>query len=348
MMPLKLVQVAFFACLSVMVTAEGQECMTDDCKEQGDNMLQASEQALRRQALLQESDFERNTQGPGTCGVKGTDETPWTPPKPGKFGAKIVNGQTATECEWPWQASLRQRQWGSYYAFCGGTLIHQKWVLTAAHCISADLTPNDLTVVLGDFDVSTIGSNEKQMSVKAIIKHPSYNSDTMSHDFALIELMEAAPLDGKCIGVACLPSAPIQNGQECYITGWGTLKSDGDTPDFLQEAQVETLDNKACDKKNGGSILDNMLCAQGRNKYNKVTDACQGDSGGPLVCADPDGKYSVHGATSWGIGCANEARPGVWARTTSVLEWIRGTMDGGPPPPAPVPYAAFASSIVSD
>lgn len=341
-MLLKLVQVAFFACLSVMVTAEGQECMTDECKEHGNSMLQASEQALRRQALLQESDFERNTHGPRTCGAKGRDETPWTAPK-GNWGAKIVNGQRATECEWPWQASLRQGD----FPFCGGTLIHRNWVFTAAHCVPG-MKPDALNVVLGDFDVSTKGTNEKSMSVKKIISHPSYNDQTMSHDFALIELNDAAPL-GTCIGVACLPSTPIQRDQECYITGWGTLTSGGGTPDFLQEAQVKTLDNGDCDSKNGaGSILDNMLCAQGRNKDGEVTDGCQGDSGGPLVCADSDGKYSVHGATSWGFGCAVENKPGVWARTTSVLEWIRGEMGGGPPAPAPAPYAAFASSIVRD
>jgi len=336
-----LVQVAFFACLSVMVTAEGQECMTDECKEQGNSMLQASEQALRRQALLQESDLERNIQEPGTCGAKGPDDTPWTASPKGRWGAKIVNGQRATKCEWKWQASLRQGN----FAFCGGTLIDRKWVLSAAHCVPG-LKPNALTVVLGDFDKSTTGNDEQEMTVKKIISHPKYNSDTMSHDFALIELNEKVTL-GSCVGVACLPSTPIQKDQVCYITGWGTLSSGGDTPDVLQEAQVKTLDNDDCNSKNGG-ILDNMLCAQGRNKDGEVTDACQGDSGGPLVCADVDGTYSVHGATSWGFGCADANKPGVWARTTSVLDWIRHEMEGGPPAPAPTPYASFASSIVRD
>ena len=72
-----------------------------------------------------------------------------------------------------------------------------------------------------------------------------------------------------------------------------------------------------------------MLCAQGSTSSG-ATDACQGDSGGPLVCAEADGSYVLHGATSWGYGCAQEAYPGVWSRVHVVLGWIDEVMTSVP------------------
>jgi len=264
------------------------------------------------------------TPAPATCGAKGLDDTIWNNDlgllsrDPPIFKPRIVNGQAATECEWKWQAALRGNDGGT---FCGGALIHPNWVMSAAHCVPG-VTPSDLKIVLGDLDKNNVGSKESSHSVSRIIAHPSYNPDTMENDFALIELSQAAPMTD-CIGTVCLPQDAIGADQECWITGWGTVQSGGHQPRFLQEAKVQTLSNSDCQVKYSGAVISaEMLCAQGRRSNGDIVDGCQGDSGGPLVCSGANGGYSLHGATSWGYGCANVNYPGIWARITSVLEWV--------------------------
>ena len=84
---------------------------------------------------------------------------------------------------------------------------------------------------------------------------------------------------------------------------------------------VFTLSNEQCNVGYAGQITSDMLCAQGTSSGG-IVDACQGDSGGPLVCAGADGRYVLHGATSWGYGCAAAQYPGVWARISQVLPWV--------------------------
>ena len=144
----------------------------------------------------------------------------------------------------------------------------------------------------------------------------------MENDIAMIELVDAVPLN-ECIGLVCLPNEDVADDDECFITGWGALYSDGPSPDILQEAKVNIVSNSDCDADYGvGAIADDMLCAQGVNSAGEATDACQGDSGGPLVCVSGGASYVLHGATSWGYGCADEPYPGVWSRVKSFRDWI--------------------------
>ena len=271
----------------------------------------------------------------GTCGRKGPDSSPW--PAAGDSSVYIVNGQEATECEWRWQASLRR----SGFSFCGGSLIHPRWVMSAAHCVSSGNA--DFTIVLGDKDKNAVGSNEKEIAVTRVIKHPLYGSSGMSYDFALLELAERAP-ENDCIGTVCVPQEEIIE-EDCFITGWGTLAPGGSTPRQLQEAKVQSTTNAACQDAYGASSIDDtMICAQGRNSNNDVTDACQGDSGGPMVF-EKDGAWYLHGATSWGRSCAQAEFPGVWARITKVTDWISQHVPDLPSPP-PAMFLTKAHSLV--
>lgn len=247
-----------------------------------------------------------------TCGQKGKSK-------------KIVNGENADMCEWNWQVGL----WRGDWHFCGGMLISDEWVLTAAHCGRRA----DFDVVAGGYD--KYNENKFQQRKKAVewITHPDWNRRTMHQDLALVKLDSPVEFND-CIGSVCLPTRDVTPGESCWITGWGTLSSGGRTPDILQEVEVDIISNEDCTSKydyEESAIDSSMICAQGKNSKG-TTDACQGDSGGPLVCNGTDGSWAIYGATSWGYGCASPVYPGIWSRVHAELDWINsvtGQATGG-------------------
>lgn len=255
-----------------------------------------------------------------SCGAKG-------------LSAQIVNGDDASECEWKWQVSLKR---GSSF-FCGGMIVDDEWVLTAAHCMGN----TEFEVLAGEHNLRKESGNEQYRNSKEVYVHPLYDRGTTNFDYALVKVDAPFDLTKGCVGKVCLPADEtddVTGGEECYITGWGTLRSGGSQPDILQEAKVTILSNAACRKTgySASQITDVMLCAQGKATNGSITDACQGDSGGPLVC-QTGGTWSIYGATSWGRGCAGANFPGVWARVAKVLPWIDDVMSGNAPPPPPPP-----------
>lgn len=248
-------------------------------------------------------------------------------------GTQIVNGDDASNCEWKWQVGFTSSSSKTAQPWCGGSLVSEEWVLSAAHCAS---TAN-FYVVAGQWNVRSVSGKEQVRAAAQVIQHPSYNQNTMTHDFVMIKV--DAPFSfTDCVGSVCLPTSAVAAGASCWISGWGTLSSGGGQPKIMQEGQVNIISNSDCVNKyayTSSDIDSSMLCAQGK-KDGKIVDACQGDSGGPLVCAS-GGTYTIHGATSWGYGCAGATYPGIWAKVSTVTSWIDDVMDGSyvpPPPPA--------------
>ena len=126
------------------------------------------------------------------------------------------------------------------------------------------------------------------------------------------------------VNLVCLPDAVSEpaDGTKCWITGWGRLSSGGATPDYLQQVQVPVVSRARCDKAYPGKIHDSMICA-GLDQGG--IDSCQGDSGGPMVC-ETGGRFYLHGATSWGYGCASPGKFGVYAKVKNLLKWLRDEM----------------------
>ncbi|XP_006038596.1 anionic trypsin-1-like [Alligator sinensis] len=223
---------------------------------------------------------------------------------------RIVGGHECAPHSQPWQVSLN-----SGYHFCGGSLITDQWVVSAAHCW---YNPNAMQVILGDHNIQVFEHTEYMMRIETIVWHPDYNYQTMDHDIMLIKLAHPVQFDANVQAVA-LPTACAEGGTFCMVSGWGNILSDGVfNPYNLQCADVPLLSTQECENAYPGQITSTMLCA-GFPEGGK--DACQGDSGGPLVCHG-----ELQGIVSWGVGCALAGYPGVYTKVCALLPWIQETI----------------------
>ncbi|XP_008069342.1 transmembrane protease serine 11D [Carlito syrichta] len=227
---------------------------------------------------------------------------------------RIIGGAQAEEGGWPWQVSLQTNN----AHHCGGVLISDVWILTAAHCFRSTSDPRQWTVTFG---ISTTFPTLSKR-VRSIIIHNNYIPATHENDIALVLLGNSVTFT-RNIRRVCLPEATqnIPPGSIAYVTGWGSLEYGGNTVPDLRQAQVRIISNNECNApiSYNGAVLPGMLCAglpQGR------VDACQGDSGGPLVQEDSRRIWYLVGIVSWGDQCGLPVKPGVYTRVTAYRNWI--------------------------
>ncbi|XP_038615396.1 cationic trypsin-3-like isoform X2 [Tachyglossus aculeatus] len=221
---------------------------------------------------------------------------------------KIVGGYTCPRNGLPYQVSLN-----SGYHFCGGSLINSQWVVSAAHCYKSRIQ-----VRLGEHNIDVIEGTEQFIDSSKVIRHPNYDSWILDNDIMLIKLSTPATLNNRVASVS-LPSSCVTAGTTCLISGWGnTLSSGSNYPSLLQCLDAPVLTDTACRNAYPGEITGNMVCL-GFLEGGK--DSCQGDSGGPVVC-----NGQLQGIVSWGYGCAQKGRPGVYTKVCNYVSWIRNTI----------------------
>ncbi|XP_055980050.1 anionic trypsin [Sorex fumeus] len=221
---------------------------------------------------------------------------------------KIVGGYTCEENSVPYQVSLN-----SGYHFCGGSLINDQWVVSAAHCYKSRIQ-----VRLGEHNIKVQEGNEQFINSVKVIRHPRFSSWTLDNDIMLIKLSSPAVLNSRVAAIS-LPSSCAPAGTQCLISGWGNTLSNGvNNPELLQCLDAPLLSQEQCEASYPGQITDNMVCA-GFLEGGK--DSCQGDSGGPVVC-----NGELQGVVSWGYGCAQKNKPGVYTRVCNFVDWIEQTM----------------------
>lgn len=232
----------------------------------------------------------------------------------GPVTPQIVGGTIATPGAWPWQARISRS--GATGIYCGGSLIHPQWVLTAAHCAQGSLS--GYTVVLGDHDRTVSEGTEQSRTVIQIIVHSGYNSSTYVNDIALFKLSSAVTLNSR-VQLVTLErnNTALGAGVSTTVTGWGTTSSGGSTSAKLRQVTVPIVSNTTCNSSSSynGEIASTMLCAGSSGK-----DSCQGDSGGPLVVAATNRQAGI---VSWGYGCADARYPGVYTRVPSYITWVQ-------------------------
>jgi secreted trypsin-like serine protease len=292
------------------------------------------------------------------------------------FNLRVVGGTAAQEGAWPWQVLVvvpALTSDGKQTAMmCGGSVIAQRWVLTAAHCfqnldasrpiVVAEQQSRVLTRALGDIDSKSVHRGAK------LTIHPQYKysrtrpeTDTHENDIALLRLNEnvrsraVVPL---LSGDRVLEGPPVK----AVVTGWGRMReldasgNDPTTgqrvrpeevePERLMEVKIPLVATDACKAAYQGApgVIDGRNLCAGVPEGGK--DSCQGDSGGPLVTQAANGRWVQIGVVSWGAGCGRQGFPGIYTRVSAFADWIRqnvgrdvGAEADGRSPPDTAPQA---------
>ena len=237
---------------------------------------------------------------------------------------RIIGGSNANPSAYPWAAALIRANSSNAFngQFCGGTLIDDRWILTAAHCVDSFMSADEIEVAVGISNLNNV-TNSDRIAVNGIYVHPGYSDSSSDNDIALLEL--ATPSSNTVLAVAdnTLTNA-IAVGELMTIIGWGSTNTAVTIfPAFLQETQIPLFNFASCNSVYNNLLTSNMICA-GFAAGGK--DTCQGDSGGPIMYFNTaDNTFYQTGVTSFGNGCAVPNNPGVYTRAANYLDWIEDT-----------------------
>ncbi|XP_055903826.1 chymotrypsin-2-like [Eupeodes corollae] len=226
--------------------------------------------------------------------------------------SRVVNGTDAYPGEYPFIVSLRSSS-GSHS--CGASIISNKWILTAAHCVQGK-RPSSISIQYGVTVISSSGPNVA--TVKKIIVHENYSPiNNYADDIALLQLEGRLSINDKTIGQLKLPKQGFEVPADDMGTliGWGLEKTGGVIQKNLQQVQLKIYSDEECNKRHEGMTTVHQICG-GVDEGGK--GQCSGDSGGPLIY---DG-YQV-GIVSWSVKpCTIAPYPGVYTKVSHYINWI--------------------------
>lgn len=265
---------------------------------------------------------------PEDCGTFETDD-------------KIIGGNKTALNEFPWMALISYRKGNRVSFRCGGSIINEKYILTAAHCVTnlKGLILNQIRVgehnILNEKDCQfdSLGQQRcappvQDFEVEKVTFHPLFNTTTLQNDIAVIKIAGIIDLSLENAKAICLPhTKQLQtldlNSRKVFVTGWGTTE-EGTRSDVLLKVLIPIRDHAECTKiyQDQVPVWHKQICAGGMNRQ----DSCGGDSGGPMQNVETyndDLRYVQFGVVSFGPKlCGLENSPGVYTSVRQYLDWI--------------------------
>ncbi|XP_055411808.1 duodenase-1 [Bubalus kerabau] len=224
---------------------------------------------------------------------------------------KIIGGHEAKPHSRPYMAFLLFKISGKPHR-CGGFLVREDFVLTAAHCLGSSIN-----VTLGAHNIMERERTQQVIPVRRAIPHPHYNDETLANDIMLLQLTRKAGITD-AVSPINLPRslAKVKPGMMCSVAGWGRLGVNMPSTDKLQEVDLEVQSEEKCIARFKKYIPSTQICA---GDPSKRKNSFSGDSGGPLVC-----NGVAQGIVSYGKD--DGTTPDVYTRISSFLSWIQTTM----------------------
>ncbi|XP_056625202.1 coagulation factor IXa [Triplophysa dalaica] len=239
--------------------------------------------------------------------------------------SRIVGGNPTLPGEIPWQVALVSRS--KQQVFCGGSILSEVWVITAAHCL-VGIRNGSFFVRVGDHNINKIEDTEQNLDVTRSITHPRYapKLSLYNHDIALLRLRTpirftqiVRPI---CLGPFSFSNSLLQSGSLAVVSGWGRLRFQGQTASVLQKVELPYVDRTVCMESSSDPITHFMFCS---GYSDTPKDACQGDSGGPHAMRYHN-TWFLTGIVSWGEECAMKGKYGVYTQVGNYYRWIQYVM----------------------
>ncbi|KAH8394450.1 hypothetical protein KR222_006146, partial [Zaprionus bogoriensis] len=236
---------------------------------------------------------------------------------------KVVGGTSITISEAPYQVSVRlsdreKRSYGSGH-ICGGVVISQRLVASAAHCIYNSNTDKyrgagEFMLVMGSTYLTSRDVNTLEFYVQQVIVHPEFNYGSLNNDIAVLFINGYIPWSAAYVKALPINTKELATATRCVVTGWGVTKN-GDiyASNTLQSGVVPVVSYTDC-AVGYGTLPRTKLCA---GYMTGGIDSCQGDSGGPLMCNN-----ALSGIVSYGSECAKAMYPGVYANASYFNKWL--------------------------
>ncbi|KAK7934428.1 hypothetical protein WMY93_005324 [Mugilogobius chulae] len=249
---------------------------------------------------------------------------------------RMFGGRASDITEQPWQAVINvyQARLKKHFYRCGGVLIDSCWVLSAAHCFDDNAKAEKLEVILGRTFRKQNSSSEQIFSVEKYWIHEQFDKESYDNDIALFKLnsdIGLCAVNAPEVFPACLPDQRLElpDWTECEISGYGKESEfSAEYSERVKRGHVRLWPKERCTPSvlSERPVTANMLCA---GDTRGLDDACKGDSGGPLVCRNND-RMTLMGVISWGDGCGQKDKPGVYTRVTHYIDWINAKIKANP------------------